>query len=258
MHLNEVLSVPHVTYFAKFSNNQFFDEIVETALNTIWLEFEDFLLMELHANRVDGAYAEFGIWKGNRLGRHHARAKARNDQRLFIGFDSFEGLSEPDPEKDVAFFKKGMFRESYESVCKNLDISNHKNIKLVKGWVAETLKEPNVKEFDPFAFVLIDTDIYEPCVDILDYLETHLIHNGILAFDDWTYDIHLGETRAFVEFLEKSKKWTFELVAAIHYRVYFRVIENNNSAKLEPLKNFQTLDIKNSINNVIWNQLGIK
>lgn len=77
-------STPNSILFAKFQDNTIFDEITETALNTIWVEYENYLLSELFANSIAGAYGEFGIWKGDRIKRHHESARIRGDYRFFM------------------------------------------------------------------------------------------------------------------------------------------------------------------------------
>lgn len=63
----KLLVQPTSEFFAFFTDNTLFEHVALTALNTIWLEYEDQLIQELSENGIEGDYAEFGIWKGDRL-----------------------------------------------------------------------------------------------------------------------------------------------------------------------------------------------
>jgi hypothetical protein len=249
-----LLTSPSSALFAQFEEDEDFRVAVLAALNTTWLEYENFLLSGLFVDKIQGVYAEFGIWKGDRLKRHHEQAMLRGDNRLFLGFDSFQGLSAPTPDKDVSYFKKGMFAESYKSVSENLKIDLWDNVQLIVGWVESSLKMAPAISFDKIAFALIDTDIYLPCVEILEYLDGRLVHGGVLAFDDWTFDVKLGETRAFLEYLNTQTKWEFELLAVINYRVYFRVLSRGKKLKRSK-KALNLSSIMNENNLMLWKKL---
>jgi len=51
------------------------------------------------------------------------------------------------------------------------------------------------------ALARIDCDLYAPAVECLDYLAGRLSDQSVLVFDDWTFDLAKGETRAFAEWL---------------------------------------------------------
>lgn len=142
----------------------------------------------------------------------------------------------------------------FDEVAENLEISKHENLKLIAGWVDESLLEKEATSIQHFAFAIIDTDLYSPCKSILNYLDSRLVHDGVLAFDEWTYDSEKGETRAFIEYLENNTSWDFDLLATIHWRVYFRVRKTNTPSEIKQVA-VQATSIKNNNNLKIWEKL---
>jgi hypothetical protein len=251
----KLLIQPTSEYFAFFTNDSVFEHVALTALNTIWLEFEDQLLRELSQNGIEGDYAEFGIWKGDRLKRHRDSSSSRNEKRSFLGFDSFQGLSKPEKDKDVEYFEEGMFEASFDQVSRNLDLENNPNTILFEGWLEDSLLMPPANKVGKIAFALIDTDLYSPCTHALAFLENRLTDQSILAFDDWTYDSQKGETRAFLEFAQQNHELEFELLAAINYRVYFRV-KMHHGAGIWKKSLINSSSIMNLNNRTIWKIFG--
>ena len=122
-------------------------------------------------------------------------------QRRVYGFDSFQGLSDPHPEHDQAFWKKGQYACSYEQVCRNVQAAARPRIKLVKGFFEKSLRSAEALVAEKFAYVRIDCDIYLPALDCLKYLGPRLADGAILVFDDWPHERGCGEQRALEEWL---------------------------------------------------------
>jgi hypothetical protein len=137
--------------------------------------------------------------------------KEINLNRDVYGFDSFEGLPKPDIAHDHEFWKEGMYAARIEDVKAYLKCSENPNVKLIKGWFSDTLKQAEANNIKQIAFARIDCDLYHPTVECLDYLKDRLVDNAILVFDDWMFDLRVGETKAFYEWLPNSG-WKFDFL----------------------------------------------
>ena len=176
------------------------------------------------ANGVLGQndYCEFGVYKGYTF--LHAQKVADklgvSDMR-FIGFDSFEGLPEPEGQDIVTDshqpFYKGQYAASLEYVRSQLDRRgvDWSRSFLIPGYfdqsfASETVKELNIERI---AIALVDCDLYSSTVDVLEFLESRLMDGAIVIMDDWkSYgeSAERGQPLALKEFLAKSTKWRCE------------------------------------------------
>jgi len=160
-------------------------------------------------NLLDGyAYYEFGMFKGfsfwfaEQVAREYTNSSFR-----FLGFDSFEGLPQPQLEVEAQVFRKGDFRGTYEVVIENLRRwkADFSRIQLYKGFYSsrfcEQLREK--EQFPPVSICLIDVDLYDSCIPVLEFIKEFLVEGSILLFDDYNQlgeDDNSGERRALIEF----------------------------------------------------------
>ena len=164
-----------------------------------------------------GCVVEFGTYEGRWI-----NFLAEISGRDFHGFDSFEGLPEPG-DKDLDCWHAGQYAADYNSVRANVRCNERPWIKLYKGWFKDTIPTPEVQAIRDICFARIDCDLYEPAVEVLDYLTDRLTDGAILAFDDWTFDLETGETRAFNEWTQRVP-FRFKLLAISGFgSVFIRV-----------------------------------
>lgn len=160
----------------------------------------------LASEGVKGDLLEFGVYAGTSFSNLLKIFRDTGVIRKFYGFDSFEGLPAPDSEKDQATFRQGQYRSSRTQAEATIAAAadGTENIELVEGWFSDTLPQYAniVKEV---AFCRIDCDLYSSTVDCLNFLKGRLVDRAVLYFDDWTYDVAKGETRAFFEFAKATK-----------------------------------------------------
>jgi hypothetical protein len=172
-----------------------------------------------HAQLLNGCnlfaghgYYEFGVFRGFSFwfAEQLSRMYAGPSFRLF-GFDSFEGLPQPQLDSEAAVFKKGEFCGSYEAVTTNLTKwkTDFKRIRLHKGFYSKPLFERlrHSEEFLPISICLIDVDLYESCLPVLDFIKNYLVVGSILLFDDYNQlgeDNNAGERRALIEFEQRN------------------------------------------------------
>lgn len=172
--------------------------------------FAEDLFNRLERDRVPGAVVEFGTYFGHWMQVLAEMQERRGWSREFWGFDSFEGLPEPDKELNPQVWTKGMYTAPFDEVKARLQVDKRPWIKLVKGWFSDTLIQSPAVDVADVAYARVDGDLYESCVDCLRYLEPRLADGSILVFDDWQFSVNHGETRAFREWVEKGVPFRFE------------------------------------------------
>jgi len=139
-----------------------------------------------------------------------------NHNRKIVAFDTFEGFSSVDTEKDGDRAKSGSFGvtkdyENYlaEVLClheKLAPIENIRKFKLVKGDVLETLPNylsENTETIISMAY--FDFDLYQPTKRSLELIEPYLSEGAILAFDEINTPNWPGESIALREWISDRK-----------------------------------------------------
>lgn len=138
---------------------------------------------------IEGGYFEFGIYEGTSLysainmHKKHFSSIKRN----FYGFDSFDDGFKYFDEKDKhPFFKEGDFKSSFKKVEKRFKKFN--NIKLIKGYFEESIVNKQPKEIageDKCAIIFIDTDLMNPALIAMEFIQPILQKGSILILDDY-------------------------------------------------------------------------
>jgi len=182
------------------------------ALALLECEYATKLLAEIRDRNVQGDIVEFGIYQGWWINFLYRTTEDLGLDRRIYGFHSFEGLSDPHPEHDQAFWKKGQYACSLEEVSKNTQAALRPRLKLVKGFFEKSLRSPEAQVAEKFSYVRIDCDIYLPALDCLHYLGPRLADGAILVFDDWPHLRGYGEQRAFEEWLSTVPHLEFEFL----------------------------------------------
>jgi tetratricopeptide (TPR) repeat protein len=182
------------------------------ALALLECEYAAKLLAEIRDKNVQGDIVEFGIYQGWWINFLYRTTEDLGLNRRLYGFDSFEGLSDPHPEHDQAFWKKGQYACSLEEVSKNVQAALRPRLKLIKGFFEKSLRSAEAQVAEKFSYVRIDCDIYLPALDCLNYLGPRLADGAILVFDDWPHLRGYGEQRAFEEWLPTVPHLEFEFL----------------------------------------------
>jgi len=188
--------------------------------------FAEHLLEKLQADGVQGAVVEFGTYYGHWLQVLAEILERRGWQREMWGFDSFEGLPEPQQGLDPTIWHKGQYTAPFEEVQARLEVARRPWLKLVKGWFSDTLFAEPASGIGPIAYARIDGDLYASCVDCLKFLAPRLVQGAILVFDDWQFDPNVGEPRAFGEWMQANPGWKFEYLGMnLWAHLYLRVLQ---------------------------------
>ena len=129
-------------------------------------------LDRLEREKIPGAFAEIGVYRGETSAFLHAQSPNR---KLYL-FDTFQGfdprdLSAPDDR----------FRDtSQEQVAAFIGDTN--NIVFRKGYFPETATG---LEHESFAFVMLDVDLYLPAVSVFDFFYPRLVRGGYFFMHDY-------------------------------------------------------------------------
>ena len=140
---------------------------------------------------LNGHVAEMGVYKGGSA-KLLAKAFGRDAEKNVFLFDTFCGMPEIDPRKDLN--REGDFSDtSLESVQEFL--IDCPNVVLYKGLFSDTLG--NVAD-KTFCFVHIDCDIYQSVQECCEFFYPRMTRGGYMIFDDY---VHIpGVKRAIDEF----------------------------------------------------------
>lgn len=195
------------------------------------LHFQDALLWYkraanyLQSNRMQGVYAEFGVYGANtfRLALNtignYKRFYGHPPAKHFYAFDSFTGLPEPmgiDKQKGWTQGKFTMSKGKFERIIKK-DLHR---VTTVNGFYHSSLPSHHWNPEHKIVLAYIDCDFYESIIPVMDFLKTKLAHGAIVAFDDWNCyygDPQRGAKRAFAEFQAGWKDGYFEPFLNISY-----------------------------------------
>jgi O-methyltransferase len=151
--------------------------------------------------RVEGAFAEVGVWRGETSVFLHRIAP---DRRLYL-FDTFAGFPEADLPPGVT---DARFRDTSEEAVRRR-VGPSPNVVLRPGYVPDTLAG---LEDERFAFVLLDLDLLEPTRASLEFFYPRLSPGGYLVMHDYNNsESNWACKRALDTFLEDRPEQLVEL-----------------------------------------------
>jgi O-methyltransferase len=178
------------TLFSRIGNN---NSRITALKNTAQLIYE---------NHIEGAAAELGVFQGD-FAKHINTLFP--DRRLYL-FDTFEGFSETDIEKEKEIGTKRVFERSYNYSGTSVELvmgkmKNPEKCIIRKGFFPETAKG---LESD-FAFVSLDADLYQPMLEGLKYFYPRLARGGFIYVHDFFSDTFTGTKEAVMEYTRIKK-----------------------------------------------------
>jgi hypothetical protein len=172
----------------------------------------------IHANRIEGAIVECGVWKGGSMMAVAETLVGLGDsyRQLFL-FDTFEGMTQPS-EHDVDFSGETASEllnrsskddaqsvwcvASTDAVRGTLASTGYpaENIHLVKGMVESTIPDAAPERI---ALLRLDTDWYESTRHELQHLFPRLAIGGVLIIDD--YGHWEGARKAVDDYIRENR-----------------------------------------------------
>lgn len=163
-------------------------------LDYIRLSSLELVSYEINSRKIPGNVAELGVYKGKfaRYINHYFPG------RILYLFDTFSGFDERDKTADYRQgYSDGKQDFSDTSIKKVLDIMPYpQNCRAVQGFFPETAKDIE----DVFAFVSIDTDLYEPVLKGLQYFFPRMARGGYIFIHDFNNDYYKGARKAVEDF----------------------------------------------------------
>jgi O-methyltransferase len=160
--------------------------------------YYDFIVKNLIS--VSGDFAEFGIGQGG-TSVFLARL-AKKYGRKFLAIDSFVGLPQPDMGKDNYYFVEGDYKappgvDNYEAFMEYMSMFDVEDVMYVRKGFFRDVDIPD--DFEKFAFVHLDSDLYDSVYDSLRKVWDRLVIGGCIAVDDFFHHAQ-GPARAVSDF----------------------------------------------------------
>lgn len=153
---------------------------------------------EINSKAITGAVAELGVYKGKFARYINQYFPSR---KLYL-FDTFQGFDKTDIEAELqhnfSSGKQDFSNTSINEVLKRMPFPEKCIIK--QGYFpasAEGLEET-------FAFVSIDTDLYEPIYSGLNYFYPRLLRGGYIFVHDYNNDGYKGAKEAVERFCAEN------------------------------------------------------
>ncbi len=175
---------------------------------------------------MDGAYYEFGVFHGFSLFTAEKTTRPhRGPEFMFYGFDSFEGLPKSKVDREKNWFQ-GAYKVAQEVTERNLREhgADMERIVLTKGFFSQPLfaKFWETHKRTP-AVILVDSDIYESCVEVLEFFGPKCVPGTIIIFDEYNSSPN-GEKRALREFEERNPRFQKKLISKYAEGEVFEVV----------------------------------
>jgi O-methyltransferase len=146
-------------------------------------------------DNVPGDTAECGVFEGS--SSWLICSAIWSTRRTHHLFDSFQGLSVPEPE-DGSYWNAGALSAGADLVARNLAPFS-RLLAFHKGWIPDRFADVREKRF---AFVHVDVDLRQPTIDSVEFFYSRLSPGGILLCDDYGCTTCPGSTRSIDAFLE--------------------------------------------------------
>ncbi|WP_118949888.1 TylF/MycF/NovP-related O-methyltransferase [Taibaiella helva] len=154
---------------------------------------------EIKERKVPGSIAEVGVFKG-KFARY---LNAYFPDRALYLFDTFEGFDNRDKKKELGESYSTANQDFSEtSVQQVLAIMPHPGKCIIKkGYFPETADDVR----DTFAFVSLDTDLYDPIYNGLVYFYPRLNAGGYIMVHDFNNEGYKGVRDAVVRFCAEQQ-----------------------------------------------------
>ena len=152
------------------------------------------------AANLNGQWYECGVYKGGTatmLANLLSDKRKNNSTHLHL-FDTFAGMPETDPIKDL--HDQGDFSDtSIEAVSAQVyqHLTDNSLIHFYKGFIPDTFAS---LENHQIAFAHIDVDIYKSIIDSCEFIYPRMQRGGFMIFDDYGFGSCPGARASVDEF----------------------------------------------------------
>jgi len=182
-----------------------FEVDLSATIDHIRLRSLELVSQEIKSKGVPGEVAEVGVYKGDFAKYINS---AFPSKKIYL-FDTFEGFHEKDVEIEIEQnFSAG--DQDFSNTSTQLVLGKMKykeNVIFKKGYFPESAE--GVEE--TFCFVSLDTDLYKPIYDGLNWFSKRMNKGGYIFVHDFNNDNYTGARKAVVQFSSESGRAFFPL-----------------------------------------------
>ena len=160
---------------------------------------------EINKKNIAGSVAEVGVFQGEFAQKINEAFPGRK----FYLFDTFEGFDKDDVKVDSERRFSDAF-DDFSNTSEKLVLDRMKtreNCIIKKGYFPETAKDVA----DTFVFVSLDTDLYKPIYEGLQFFYPKLAKGGYIFVHDFNNDQYRGAREAVEKFCEEESVGYFPL-----------------------------------------------
>jgi len=156
---------------------------------------------------AEGDVVECGVFRGASAYLLAKAMAAYAPAKQLHLFDSFAGLSPPEPARDGSHWQAGDLACDLAEVAANLERFADRVV-FHPGWIPEKFPKVGDKQF---CFVHVDVDLYEPTRHVLAFFGKRLVPGGIVVCDDYGFETCQGARIAMEEYADAVKKLVVHL-----------------------------------------------
>jgi len=215
---------------ADYNRSPFLPRIYRGALDR-YLYFKDMLES---VRDIEGDIVECGVSIGHGALLFSLLGEYIGVNRIYYGFDSFEGFPDPvDKDEKTPIKGRGFWANPPDTVMKVLrdgrlsEEAIRDRINLMKGWFNETLPHYDGK----IALLHLDCDLYESYKLSLEELYDKVQPGGVIMFDEYNDDRWPGATKAIDEFFA-DKPESIQAHPKCHWKYYVRKTSEASLAEM--------------------------
>jgi O-methyltransferase len=158
-------------------------------------------IQRLEIDRIPGAFAEIGVYRGVTSSFIHRQAP----ERLFYLFDTFEGFPSQALDEGVVDIR---FKDTSMDGVAAL-IGDTRNIVFRKGFFPETAAG---LEDEKFALVILDVDLYLSALEVFRFFYPRMVRGGYFFMHDFNSpESEHGISRAAHEFMADKPELLIEI-----------------------------------------------
>jgi O-methyltransferase len=162
-----------------------------------------FLIERLKKDKIQGAFAEVGVYQGVTARMIHAM----DPSRTFHLFDTFEGFDKRDLAAESSNENASIDFSDTSAEAVRQWIDGNDRIIVHAGYFPETA---NHLEDQSFALVHIDADLYQPTIAALIYFYPKLSPGGVMIVHDYNHTWE-GVGKAMAEFMPRIPEGVLEI-----------------------------------------------
>jgi hypothetical protein len=182
--------------FARFSRHNRLNNAGDTA--RLWCFILN--IKQVLEARIDGDFAELGVWRGNTAAvlAHFALP----ERRTVYLFDTFKGFSERDFTGPDVAARPGNFADTSLDLVREVIGTPWSACEVVAGYFPDSVQPQHRTR--RYAIVSLDCDLYEPMKAGLEFFYPRMPRGGLLMLHDYSSRQWPGAKQAIDEFCRAS------------------------------------------------------